>query len=245
MTLDVRPFGDRAVLIQPEAGSGGAGSGGSGMSGAGSGGAGSGGAAIRDWVLAAARAAAAQWPDAEVTAGLASILLRWPDRPVPPDVPRLLAAAMARHSDARHAAPRMPADPRVPADRPTWHRVAVRYNGPDLVLVAVALGLSTDQIVARHTGQAWTVAAVGFAPGFAYLTGEDDLFERIARRPAPRRRVPAGSVAVAAGMCAVYPGVSPGGWQLLGSTEVTLFDAARIPPARLAVGDIVTFVAVT
>jgi KipI family sensor histidine kinase inhibitor len=88
------------------------------------------------------------------------------------------------------------------------------------------------------------VAALGFSPGFGYLTTTDPLFAQVARRPDPRRRVPAGSVALAAGMCAVYPSPTPGGWQLIGSTKATLFDSEVRPPNLLVVGDLVQFVEV-
>jgi KipI family sensor histidine kinase inhibitor len=93
----------------------------------------------------------------------------------------------------------------------------------------------------RHGRAEWTVAALGFSPGFGYLTCPDPLFSSVPRRADPRPRVPAGSVALAAGMCAVYPSATPGGWQLVGSTDRVLFDPGQDPPAVLAAGDRIVF----
>jgi KipI family sensor histidine kinase inhibitor len=119
--------------------------------------------------------------------------------------------------------------------------IPVIYDGPDLAEVAARTGLTERAVVAAHTGQTWTAAFIGFAPGFAYLSGEDDVLE-VPRRETPRPSVAAGSVALAAGYCAVYPGVSPGGWQLIGTTSATLWDGGRAAPALLAPGARVRFV---
>jgi 5-oxoprolinase (ATP-hydrolysing) subunit B len=121
------------------------------------------------------------------------------------------------------------------------HEIAVDYDGPDLAEVAARTGLTPDAVVARHAAQEYHVLAIGFRPGFAYL-GPLDPALQLPRRNTPRPRVPAGSVAIAAGMTAVYPGASPGGWHLIGRTDATLFDPAADPPARFAVGDTVRFV---
>lgn len=116
--------------------------------------------------------------------------------------------------------------------------VPVVYDGPDLEDVARLAGV--HDVVALHTSAEYTVGFVGFAPGFAYLLGGDPrLF--VPRLDTPRQRVPAGSVAVAGPYSAVYPGESPGGWRLIGRTDLTLFDAARDPPALLEPGDRVRF----
>ena len=127
----------------------------------------------------------------------------------------------------------------VPIPSPRTLTVAVRYDGADLDEVAWALGLTTGEVVARHTDRDWVCAFAGFAPGFAYL--ESDLDWVVPRLATPRTRVPAGSVAVAAGWCGIYPRPSPGGWQLLGTTDVTLFDHTRERPAMIAPGDVVRF----
>ncbi|MWV50798.1 carboxyltransferase domain-containing protein [Rathayibacter sp. VKM Ac-2803] len=120
------------------------------------------------------------------------------------------------------------------------HDIAVRYDGADLVAVADALGWSVQELVERHTATPWRAAFGGFAPGFAYLAARTPWPE-IARRTEPRTRVPAGSVALAGEWSAVYPRSSPGGWQLIGSTEAVLWDADRTPPALLAPGDEIRF----
>lgn len=120
-------------------------------------------------------------------------------------------------------------------------RVAVTYDGPDLAEVAELTGLTRGEVVARHTGHAWQVAFLGFAPGFAYLTGGDPAL-RVPRRPSPRPRVPAGSVALADAWSALYPGPSPGGWQLIGTSTLNLWDPDRDPPATLRPGTTVRFV---
>jgi KipI family sensor histidine kinase inhibitor len=120
--------------------------------------------------------------------------------------------------------------------------VPVRYDGPDLAEVAARTGLSPDEVALRHIAGAYRVAFCGFAPGFAYLEGLDQRLW-LPRRETPRTRVPAGSVAIAAGYSAVYPTASPGGWHLLGTTTLAVWDADRTPPALLAPGTVVRFVA--
>jgi KipI family sensor histidine kinase inhibitor len=119
--------------------------------------------------------------------------------------------------------------------------IPVRYDGPDLHEVAGLTGLTPDEVIAAHTGSAWRVGFGGFAPGFAYLVGGDPRLS-VARRAEPRTRVPAGSVGLAGEFSGVYPRESPGGWQLIGSTDVVLWDAERHPPALLAPGTTVRFV---
>lgn len=119
-------------------------------------------------------------------------------------------------------------------------RIPVRYDGPDLEVVAEHLGIPAEEVVARHSGQEWTVEFGGFMPGFGYLTGESGGLE-VPRRDSPRTRVPRGSVALAGEFSAVYPQSSPGGWQLIGSTDEVLWDVDRDPPALLVPGARVRF----
>jgi KipI family sensor histidine kinase inhibitor len=121
--------------------------------------------------------------------------------------------------------------------------IPVVYDGPDLAEVAGHLGVTPAEVVARHTGARWTVAFVGFAPGFGYLTGTDETLD-VPRRAAPRTRIPAGSVGLAGRFSGVYPHDSPGGWQLIGSTTARLWDLDRPEPALLVPGVRVTFRAV-
>ena len=121
------------------------------------------------------------------------------------------------------------------------HEIAVRYDGADLENVANSCDLSVDEVVQIHTGGRYVVDLLGFAPGFAYLSGLSERL-RLPRRGAPRTRVPAGSVAIAGLQTAVYPLATPGGWHLLGKTDTRLFDHERDPPALLQPGDSVRFV---
>ncbi len=117
------------------------------------------------------------------------------------------------------------------------------YDGEDLDDVAAETGLPRDDIVALHTATTYRVAFCGFAPGFAYLTGLDERLA-VSRLPSPRTRVPAGSVAIAAGYTAVYPRESPGGWRLIGRSRTVMFDPLRSPAALLGPGSTVRFHAV-
>ena len=110
-----------------------------------------------------------------------------------------------------------------------------------LAEVARLTGLDEDEVVAAHTGTPWRVAFGGFAPGFAYLTGGDERL-RVPRRDEPRTTVPAGAVGLAGEFSGVYPRSSPGGWQLIGSTDARLWDPDRDPPALLEPGGRVQFV---
>jgi len=121
-------------------------------------------------------------------------------------------------------------------------QIPVHYDGEDLAEVAALLGITPAEVVARHTGSDWFVAFTGFAPGFAYLSGGDELLRTLPRRATPRTRIPPGAVAVAGGFSGVYPKASPGGWQLLGQTFVPMWDLARDPPALLQPGQRVRFV---
>ncbi len=120
--------------------------------------------------------------------------------------------------------------------------IPVRYNGPDLHDVARHTGLSVAELIEAHQQSHWRVGFFGFAPGFGYLVGGDARL-CVPRRAVPRTKVPAGSVALAGEFSAVYPRESPGGWQLIGRTRATLWDAAREPAALLRPGAQVRFVA--
>lgn len=126
------------------------------------------------------------------------------------------------------------------ADHEDELTIDVSYDGVDLESVATATGLGVDEVVERHRAGVYTVAFCGFSPGFAYLTGLDPMLH-LPRREVPRTTVPQGSVAIAAGYGAVYPSTSPGGWHLLGSTAVTLWDPDSDPPAVLRPGRTVRF----
>jgi KipI family sensor histidine kinase inhibitor len=113
--------------------------------------------------------------------------------------------------------------------------IPVTYDGEDLEEVAGLTGLDADEVVRRHTEPEYTVAFLGFSPGFPYLVGLDPALE-VPRRDTPRTSIPAGSVGLAGTQTGIYPTASPGGWQLIGRTDVTLFDPGRDPPALLGPG---------
>lgn len=121
--------------------------------------------------------------------------------------------------------------------------IDVVYDGEDLAEVGRLTGLGADGVVAAHTGQVWTAAFGGFAPGFTYLVGQDNRLE-VPRRLSPRTAVPAGAVALGGAFSAVYPRQSPGGWQLIGRTAAVLWDLDRESPALVRPGDNVRYQAV-
>ena len=119
--------------------------------------------------------------------------------------------------------------------------IPVHYDGADLSEVADLLGITTAELIRRHCESDYRVAFGGFAPGFAYLAGGDPLLD-VPRRATPRTRIPAGAVGLAGTFSGVYPRESPGGWQLIGRTDVVMWDLDRTPPATLQPGDRVRFV---
>lgn len=181
-------------------------------------------------VLALDRALRVERPDwvADVIPAARTVLVRF-------DAGRARMAQVSSWVEAAGytAAPAAAAPPTV--------QIPVRYDGEDLAHVAELTGLTVEEVITRHTGADFTVAFCGFAPGFAYLTGLPAALQ-VPRRSSPRTTVPAGAVALAGEFSAVYPRASPGGWQLIGSTDLTMFDVDRNPPALLSPGDRVRFV---
>ena len=131
-------------------------------------------------------------------------------------------------------------DAAIDGPAPAVVRVPVRYDGEDLDEVGSLTGLTRDGVIELHSSREYRVLVIGFVPGFAYL---GTLDERLAvpRRESPRKRVAPGSVAIAELQTGVYPAATPGGWRIIGNTDLVVFDPHRAPPALLRVGDVVTF----
>jgi inhibitor of KinA len=140
---------------------------------------------------------------------------------------------------------RFAASEAAPEIEPRTVEIPVRYGGdagPDLADVAHHTGLTPERVVELHSAASYAVYFLGFSPGFPYLGG---LSPELAtpRLPSPRKRVPAGSVAIGGSQTGIYPADSPGGWRIIGRTPLRLFDPEASPPALLRAGDQVRFVA--
>lgn len=122
-------------------------------------------------------------------------------------------------------------------------KIPTKYDGADLDEVASRIGISVEGVVALHSSTIFYAAFAGFAPGFMYCTGLPTEFV-LPRRDTPRTKVPRGTVAIADIYCGIYPIDSPGGWNLLGTTSVPLFDAHAARPSLIVPGDRVQFVPV-
>lgn len=183
---------------------------------------------------AAVAGLAAALPWCDVRPGMESVLVVAAE----PDTGLLVAVegALATLGTGPTGSPTAPVHVTIPVD----------YAGEDLDAVAQALACGIDAVVAAHQEQSWEVAMMGFAAGFGYLVpvGRPLLdWAAVPRLDRPRERVPAGSVALAAGMSAVYPEAMPGGWRLLGCTSTRMFDAGdSASPSLLHPSDIVHFV---
>jgi KipI family sensor histidine kinase inhibitor len=146
-------------------------------------------------------------------------------------------------ADAAAAAKTLAAAP-PPAARPIAGRlieVPTVYDGPDLAETAARSGLSTDELITLHSGRDYRALFLGFMPGLAYCGMLDPRIDA-PRLASPRSRVPRGSVAIASGQTIVYPVDSPGGWRLIGRTDVPVFRPERVPAALIGVGDRLRFV---
>ena len=134
----------------------------------------------------------------------------------------------------------------IPAEGPLID-VPVCYGGdlgPDLDDVAARLGCRAEEVIALHASREYRVYVVGFVPGFAYMGTVDDRLA-LPRRSSPRTKVPAGSVAIAAGQTGIYPMETPGGWHILGRTPLRPFDPQRSEPVLFRPGDRVRFVPIS
>jgi KipI family sensor histidine kinase inhibitor len=206
--MTVRPFGDRAFLIELEQ-------------------------RIDPSIIDAARAIADAWEQrgiGDAIPAYASVVLVFdPARTAWPDAAREAAALAA-------------APPR-PAARSAGKLIEIPtvYDGPDLAATAARSNLSPDELIALHSGREYRAFFLGFMPGLAYSGMLDPRIDA-PRLSSPRPRVPAGSVGVANGQTVVYPVESPGGWRLIGRTELAVFDPTRDPAALIRAGDRLRFV---
>ncbi|UCF93623.1 MAG: 5-oxoprolinase subunit PxpB [Desulfobacterales bacterium] len=131
--------------------------------------------------------------------------------------------------------------------QPRRVKIPVVYGGaygPDLEWVARYHGLTADDVIRHHTSPIYQVYMIGFTPGYPYM-GEVPAAIATPRRETPRTHVPRGSVGIAQKQTGIYPVASPGGWQIIGRTPVTLYNPAGWPPTLLEMGDLVTFYAIT
>lgn len=133
---------------------------------------------------------------------------------------------------------------------PAMHRIPVCYDGEDLAAVASHARMSEDEVISMHQAATYYVALLGFSPGFPYLEGLPSALHT-PRRSEPRARIPAGSVAIGGSHTGIYSLPTPGGWNLIGSTTVRLFDLSRCTDGSpethaflLKTGDQVKFFAV-
>lgn len=140
-----------------------------------------------------------------------------------------ILAALPENPEFDHAAPVI--------DLPVYYAPEV---GPELPLLAERSGLTIDQVIECHSALIYQVFAIGFAPGFAYL-GEVAEAIRAPRLATPRKRVPVGALGIADSQTAIYPLVSPGGWNLIGRTPEAMFQPDQMPPSRLQAGQKVRF----
>ena len=174
----------------------------------------------------------------EVVSGARTLLLRFD--PARTDAGRLRADLVRVHvHDSDNGTADSDDDAASKAGTPLV--IPVTYDGDDLDEVARITGRTRDELVAWHTGQVWTSAFCGFAPGFSYLTGSEPSLD-VPRRPTARTAVPSGAVALAGEFSAVYPRSSPGGWQLIGRTDVAMWSLDHDPPALAPAGIRIRFV---
>jgi inhibitor of KinA len=206
--MTVRPFGDRAFLIELEQ-------------------------RIDPSIVDNARAIADDWERrgfGEAIPAYASVVVTFdPARASWPDAARA-ATALAGSPPAAGA----PAAGRL-------IEVPTVYDGPDLADTAARSGLSIDALIALHSGREYRALFLGFMPGLAYCGMLDPRIDA-PRLSSPRARVPSGSVAITSGQTIVYPVDSPGGWRLIGRTDVPVFRPERVPASLIGVGDRLRFV---
>ena len=194
---------------------------------------------------AGAHAVLLDLPNQESVHDLAQWLLHAPERDLIEDVvpgARTVLVVARRGVNALMAMLSTYSPPaQVASDASRVAHIPVVYDGPDLDDVCSTLNIDRAQFAAAHSGAVHMVAFFGFTPGFAYITGLPRALH-VPRRANPRTRIPAGSVAIANGYTVIYPGDTPGGWNLVGHTVAEpLWDTSREPPNRLSLGDRILF----
>lgn len=123
--------------------------------------------------------------------------------------------------------------------------IPVCYNlGLDWEEIINHTGLSREEIIQRHSSASYTIAMMGFIPGFIFLEGLKNILS-VPRRPSPRTRVPSGSVGIGGSQTGIYSLESPGGWNIIGRTPVSFFDVTKSPPTKLKAGDQVRFIPIS
>lgn len=169
---------------------------------------------------------------AQAIAGVVNVLPTW----------RCVVVTLAAGADAQRIAAMIRAlRPGVfPRDAARQHVLPIRYDGDDLERIADHAGLTVGETVRRHSEADYLVGFLGFAPGFAYLSGLDPALAT-PRLATPRRQVRAGAVGIAAEVTGIYPATLPGGWNIVGHVDAKLFDPSATRPALLLPGDTVRF----
>ena len=190
-----------------------------------------------------ARALADSWDLGSAIPAYASVVLSFDPDVIEPEIAerraRDLLTSGARFTPSSGAPPGHAR--RDGAAGPRHVEIPTRYDGEDLADVARRSVMSVDELIALHSGREYAAIFLGFLPGFAYC-GRLDPRIIAPRLDRPREKAPAGAVAVADGQTAVYPFASPGGWRLIGSTDVVMFDPRAAEPSRIRAGDRVRFV---
>ena len=178
----------------------------------------------------------------DVVPGLATIAIHYEPSIIATAPAELPHAALSRIVEERIARLRVPDDVAARTiEIPVCYDLKV---APDLADVARNAGMTTEDVIAVHSGGDYTVHMIGFLPGFPYLAGLDPRLTT-PRRAEPRVKVPAGSVGIGGRLTGIYPLESPGGWQLIGRTSARLFSPDRPEPTLLRIGDRVRFRAVS
>lgn len=179
-----------------------------------------------------------------VDAALRSAGLLWVRETVPAYDTVLVVGLPGSFAELDALAASLPSWDLPPADSTSGREVVIEvsYDGPDLADVCLLTRLAPDDVVSLHTAPAYTVAFLGFSPGFPYLLGLDPRLA-VPRLDTPRAAVAAGSVGIGGSQTGVYPSATPGGWRLIGRTSAVLFDPSRDSVTLLTAGDTVRFVA--